>query len=509
MHYNDWLTKRERFTPGHEAVIDLSDNKRFTYRHLNRRANRLSSVLQHKFQLQAGDRVATLSMNCMEMIDLFFACGKLGVIMAPYNFRLPAPAIKELIEDCTPSLLVYGNEFEDTAAGLERDNAVPAILPINGSGNSVESIVNSDQPAPDIYSADAEDTAMILYTSGTTGKSKGAMISWNQIHWNSVNTAISLELTSADSTIVNTPFYHTGGWHVLLTPLMHHGGKVVLQPEFDPAECLDIIEKEKVSILFAIPTMLRMMMDEETFESTDFSNLRFTICGGEACPIPVIKKYRTHGVPIRQGYGLTEAGPNCYSLPAEDAIRKKGSVGFPNFHIDVKVVDDIGDEVKQGDVGELLMKGPHAFTGYWNNEEATQKTLTNGWVHTGDLFRCDDDGYYYIAGRKKEMYISGGENVYPVQVEKIIYEHDAVAQVAVIGVPDERWGETGCAFVVLQEDAELTEKGLKSYCREYLAGFQCPGHVMFMDELPLGHSGKIQKKDLAGLFREKSKSPGA
>jgi fatty-acyl-CoA synthase len=290
---------------------------------------------------------------------------------------------------------------------------------------------------------------------------------------------------------------------------MHHGGKVVLQPEFDPAGCLEIIEQEKVSILFAIPTMLRMMMEQEAFKSTNFSNLRFTICGGEACPIPVIKKYRALGVPIRQGYGLTEAGPNCYSLPAEDAIRKKGSVGFPNFHIDVKVVDDSGSEVQQGRVGELLMKGPHTFKGYWNNKEATQKTLSDGWVHTGDLFRCDEDGYYYIAGRKKEMYISGGENVYPVQVEKILYEHPAIAQVAVIGVPDDRWGETGCAFVVRHEDAEITADNLKSYSREYLAGFQCPGHVIFLDELPLGDSGKVQKKELAALFRDQHSAPGA
>jgi fatty-acyl-CoA synthase len=509
MHYNDWLEKRERYTPGHEAVVDLSDDKRYTFRHLNRRANRLASVLQQTYQLSAGDRVSALSMNCMGMIDLFFACGKLGVIMVPYNFRLPAPAIKELIEDCTPSLLVYGSEFEETAAGLLQDRSITAILPFEGSTNSVDTIVNSDQPAPEIYSAEADDTAMILYTSGTTGKSKGAMISWKQIHWNSVNTAISLELTSADSTIVNTPFYHTGGWHVLLTPLMHHGGKVVLQPEFDPAGCLEIIEQEKVSILFAIPTMLRMMMEQEAFKSTNFSNLRFTICGGEACPIPVIKKYRALGVPIRQGYGLTEAGPNCYSLPAEDAIRKKGSVGFPNFHIDVKVVDDSGSEVQQGRVGELLMKGPHTFKGYWNNKEATQKTLSDGWVHTGDLFRCDEDGYYYIAGRKKEMYISGGENVYPVQVEKILYEHPAIAQVAVIGVPDDRWGETGCAFVVRHEDAEITADNLKSYSREYLAGFQCPGHVIFLDELPLGDSGKVQKKELAALFRDQHSAPGA
>ena len=508
MHYNDWLTKRDLYTPDNEAVVDLSDNNRYTYKQLNQRANRLASVLQNEYKLSAGDRVGVISKNCLELIDLFFACGKLGVIMVPYNFRLPAPAINELADDCTPALMIYGTEFKETAERLLQDSTVSALLAAEGTSNSIEAIVGSDQPQPEIYSAGAEDIAMILYTSGTTGKSKGAMISWRQIHWNSINTAISLELTSADSSIVNTPFYHTGGWHVLLTPLLHHGGKVVLQPEFDPTDCLNIIQNENISIFFGIPTMLRMMMEQEEFESTDFSNLRFTICGGEACPIPVIKKYRARGVPIRQGYGLTEAGPNCYSLPAEDAIRKQGSVGFPNFHINVEVVDDEGKEVEPGDVGELLMKGPHAFSGYWNNDEATRKTLTDGWVHTGDLFRRDDEGYYYIAGRKKEMYISGGENVYPVQVEKVMYEHPGVSQAAVIGVPDDQWGETGCAFVVLHDEAELSTEDLKSYCRNYLASFQCPGHVFFVDELPLGHSGKVQKKVLPEIYQEKIRQGG-
>jgi len=327
------------------------------------------------------------------------------------------------------------------------------------------------------------------------------MISWRQIHWNSINTAIGLSLTGKDSTFVNTPFYHTGGWHVLLTPLMHRGGKLVFQPEFDAAECNRLIESEQVSILFGIPTMLRMMMEDPNFDRADFSSLRFAICGGESCPLPVIKRYEEKGVPIRQGYGLTEAGPNCYSLPAEDAIRKKGSVGFPNFHIGARIVDGVNRNVPRGEIGELLMKGPHVFAGYWKNPEETERVFDDGWVHTGDLFRQDEDGYYYMVGRKKEMYISGGENVYPVQVEKVIYGHPDVTQVAVIGVPDEQWGETGCAFVVLRSGSSMSAEELKTYCREYLAGYQCPGHIFFRDALPVGDSNKIQKKNLAREFK--------
>ncbi|MEX0723423.1 MAG: long-chain fatty acid--CoA ligase [Gracilimonas sp.] len=500
MYFNDWLSKRKELTPDKEAIIDLVSGKRLDYKTLNIRAENLASTLQNEYKLSAGDRVCVVAKNCLETVDLFFACGKLGVILVPLNFRLPAPAIQDLVENCRPSLFVFGDEYEEMAKSLESETL--PILPLHSVKNSVQQFIETNQPKPDIHSAEEEETAMILYTSGTTGKSKGAMISWKQINWNSINTEIGLGITDKDTSIVNTPFYHTGGWHVLLMPLLHHGGKVVLQPEFDPAQTNELIEQENITILFGIPTMLKMMMDQPNFESTDVSSLRFTICGGEACPIPVIQKYKERGIPIRQGYGLTEAGPNCYSLPGEDAIRKQGSVGFPNFHIAVKIVDDNGKEVPHGEVGELWMKGPHVFSGYWNNKKATQQTLENGWVKTGDLFKCDEDGYYYIVGRKKEMYISGGENVYPVQVEKVIYDHPAVSQVAVIGVPDDQWGETGCAFVVLKERKELTSEKLMAYCREYLAGFQCPKHVIFRDELPLGHSNKIQKKALFEIFEQ-------
>ncbi|MGM0547228.1 MAG: class I adenylate-forming enzyme family protein [Bacteroidota bacterium] len=492
MNYNNWLHKRERYAPEKEAIIDTVSGERYTYRMLNRSANRLAGYLQHEKGFAPGDRVAVVSKNSVEYLLLFFACAKIGVVLAPLNYRLPEAGLQELIDDCDPHLVIFSEEFSFI------DDESTVSLSFEELGMQMHSY----RVDPEIYEADPDDIAMILYTSGTTGKSKGAMISWRQIHWNSINTEISLELTGQDCAFVNTPFYHTGGWHVLLTPLIHHGGKLVLQPEFNAAECNTLIEKEEITILFGIPTMLRMMMEESNFDQVDVSSVRFAICGGESCPIPIINRYKEKGIPIRQGYGLTEAGPNCYSLPAEDAIRKKGSVGFPNFHIGVKIVDDQNQEVPQGEVGELLMKGPHIFAGYWKNPEATEQTIDDGWVHTGDLFRCDEDGYYYIVGRKKEMYISGGENVYPIQVEKVIYDHEAVSQVAVIGVPDEQWGETGCAFIVLKEGASLTKEELISYCREYLAGYQLPRHVIFKDALPIGDSNKIQKRDLEEEYEE-------
>lgn len=502
MNYNDWLTKRARHTPQKEALVVPHRGLRSTYSDLNERANNLAAYLQQERNLDTGDRLGVLSQNCFEYAVLFFACAKIGVIIIPLNYRLPAGALGGLLDDSDPQVVVHSKEFESVAKEAVASNSGADFMKLDGGSESVSGIMEEHNSYPDIYSAESEDIAMILYTSGTTGKPKGAMISWQQIHWNSINTEISLGLTGDDSSFVNTPFYHTGGWHVLFTPLIHHGGKLVMQPEFDAEACNKLIEEEEISILFGIPTMLRMMMEQPNFNAQDFSSVRFAICGGESCPVPVIKKYQQKNVPMRQGYGLTESGPNCFSLPAEDAIRKKGSVGFPNFHIGTKIADESGEEVEQNKVGELLMKGPHLFSGYWKNPEATEEAMEEGWVHTGDLFRCDEDGYHYMVGRKKEMYISGGENVYPVQVEEVIYKHEAVVQAAVIGVADEQWGETGCAFVVLKDHASLSADELREYCREYLATYQCPKHVVFKEQLPMGDSNKIQKGDLEQEFKQ-------
>ena len=330
------------------------------------------------------------------------------------------------------------------------------------------------------------------------------MIPWRQIHWNAVNTIIGLQLTQDDVAFLNTPLYHTGGWHVLFTPLMLLGGRVILQKKFDAERCNERIGPDGVTILFGIPTMLRMMQDAPNFEAADFRSVRFAICGGEPCPMPVIDAYQKRGVSIRQGYGLTEAGPNCFSLPAEDAIRKQGSIGFPNFHIAAKLVDDAGNEVGIGEVGELWMKGPHTFAGYWQNAEETAKILREGWVCTGDLMRRDADGYHYVVGRKKEMFISGGENVYPAQVERILLSHEAVALAAVVAVADSKWGETGWGFVKLRDGSQTTESDLAAWCKQHLAGFQCPSKIVIADELPIGHSGKLDKLALRQRAAEMS-----
>lgn len=503
MYLNDWLTRRNLYTPERVAVVDDADGCRYRYCDLQRRAIRLSHHLQTRFEVRPGDRVACLSTNRIEYIDLYFACGKLGAVLVPLNIRLPAPGILEVLEDCQAKLLVYEEEFAEAAEAAQRANVVRQSLRIDGEGSSAETLTewlaDADAAVPpvDVFPADESDIAMILYTSGTTGRAKGAMIPFRQIHWNALNTVIGLQLSDQDAAFLNMPLYHTGGWHVLFTPLMLLGGRVVLQKRFDPVRCNALLGPEAITILFGVPTTMRMMREADNFASADFSSVRFAIFGGESCPLELIEAYADRGVAMRQGYGLTEAGPNCFSLPADDAVRKQGSIGFPNFHVGVRLVTADGRQAEVGEVGELWMKGPHLFAGYWNNPAETNKTLNDGWLATGDLMTRDAEGYYTIVGRKKDMYVSGGENVYPAQVERILQSHPSVASAAVIGVPDERWGETGCAFITLHEHESAGDSELLAWCKERLATFQCPTQFVVIREMPIGASGKIDKQMLA------------
>jgi fatty-acyl-CoA synthase len=516
MYLNDWLSRRDLYTPQRVAVVDDSDGRCYSYHDLDARAVRVAHHLQSTLGVMPGDRVACLSGNRIEYLDLYFACGKVGAVLVPLNLRLPPAGIIELLEDCCAKVLVYETKFAQVADTAREAGVVPMTLRIDddcctdselaGQGASTGSAMSLDQvlkasdvkkPAVNVYQADESDTAMILYTSGTTGRAKGAMIPYRQIHWNALNTIIGLQLTQQDTAFLNMPLYHTGGWHVLFTPLMLLGGRVVLQERFDPARCNEQIGPEEITILFGVPTTLRMMWQADNFTTADLSRVRFAIFGGESCPLPVIEAYGQRGVAMRQGYGLTEAGPNCFSLPTEDAIRKQGSIGFPNFHIAARLVNDDGIEVGADEVGELWMKGPHLFSGYWNNQAETAKTLVQGWLATGDLMTRDTDGYYRVVGRKKDMYVSGGENVYPAQVERVLQSHPSVALAAVVGVPDPKWGETGSAFITLHGDRADIHSELHAWCKQRLPSFQCPTRLEVMKELPVGPSGKIDKLALS------------
>ena len=505
MGINDWLSRRLLLSPDREAVFDEDTGRRYRYAELHERATRVARHLSDHFGIEPSDRVACLSTNRIEYLDLYFACGKIGAILTPLNHRLSTSEVIKLLGDCDPKLVVFESRFAHVVDAARPTRTSPEVWAIDAAGDessqacmvSVLSTRDSSSTALSVFSASEDDVAMILYTSGTTRRAKGAMITYRQIHWNALNTIIGLGLTDGDVAFLNMPLHHTGGWHVLFTPLMLLGGRVVLQPRFDAEQCNRLVGREGITILFGVPTTLRMMAEATNFAEADFSKVRFAIFGGESCPLPLIETYAARGVAMRQGYGLTEAGPNCFSLPADDAIRKQGSIGFPNFFVGVRLCGEDGSVVSPGEVGELQIRGSNVFAGYWNNPQATEQVFDGDWLATGDLMTRDEEEYYYVVGRKKEMYVSGGENVYPAQVERVLQQHPAVVLAAVIGMPDPKWGECGWAFLQLNEGATASEAELQAWCERHLARFQCPTRFFIVYELPLSATGKCDKLALA------------
>ncbi len=494
----DWLKKWALYTPGRMALREHDRDLQWTYSEFNKRVNALAQYLIDDLKINKDDRIAVYSKNRAEYVFLFYACVKTGAILVPLNFRLTPVELDVLISDAEPKVFIYESEFKDQVSLLKSLEPIKIKSEMNSitpflTENMTLDHVNPERPITE------DDLVMILYTAGTTGLPKGAMINHRMLFWNSINTSLRLDLNSMDHTQSFAPFFHTGGWNVLLTPFIHHGASHTLLSGFDADEILTLMEKEKSTILFGVPTMLQMMSDSPLFDKVDLSGVRYAIVGGAPMPIPLINRWHAKGIFIRQGYGLTEVGPNCFSLHQDDAIRKKGSIGFPNFYINAKIMDENGNEQRINEPGELWLKSPVVTPGYWRKEKESREAITNGWFHTGDIVRKDDEGYFYVVDRKKNMFISGGENVYPAEVEKYLYTISGIKEAAVIGVHDEKWGEVGKAFVVLETKAKLTEQEILNNCKGKLAKYKIPKYVHQIDALPKNEAGKIDRKALRKL----------
>lgn len=500
----DWLKRWALYSPQKIALHDISSQKKLSYQQLYQASCLLAHKLQEDFAVNPGDRIAVLSKNSWEYILLFFASQRVGAILVPINFRLTHREIEHILADSAPRLFIYQTAFEESAGELHRD-AYAYSWKYDGPESLKEfadqAILHSSSQHLDFSSFDENNPCMILYTSGTTGTPKGALITYKMIFWNSINTGLRLNLTQNDIHISFLPLFHTGGWNVLLTPFFHRGATTLLMEKFDADQVLKICDQESVTLLFAVPTMMDMMAQSPKFSKTSLSSVRYAIVGGEPMPLKLIHTWQNKGVPIRQGYGLTEFGPNVFSLNEEDSLRKIGSIGFPNFYVQVKVVDLDGQPVKSGDVGELLLKGPTCTPGYWQNESATTEAIIDGWFRTGDLVRQDTEGFFYVVGRKKDMYISGGENVYPAEVERVLQSHPHILEAAVIGIPDDKWGEVGKAFIVASSGQKLSSEEIMRFCLRQLAKFKVPKSFEFLEELPKGDSGKVLKRVLSQKYQ--------
>ncbi len=493
----DWFERWNKYQPGKVAVSEFETGRSYTFGQLHFLGNYLSGWMLQELGLKKGDRIAVLAENCLEYLALFAVAQKTGLILVPLNYRLTAQELDFMLRDSDPRAIFTEEKFHEKALQTAHYANIPVRDTIEKlAERSAEFLTSGRQPAFQNTSFDENHPVFLIYTSGTTAFPKGSIYSHKMLFWNSINTQMRLDITSADRSINCAPPFHTGSWNVFQTPFLHHGAFTLLMKNFNADAVLTALEKSGMSIFWAVPTMLKLMVDSSLFEKTDLSKIRYFVIGGEAMPIPLIELWHKKGIPIRQGYGLTEVGPNVTSLNEEDAIRKQGSIGKPNFYYDVKLVDSHGDEVAQGETGEFVIKAPTVTPGYWNNEKATRETIVDGWFHTGDLMRCDGEGYYYVVDRTKNMYISGAENVYPAEVEHQLRRHPAIDAVCIVGVPDEKWGEAGKAFIVLKQKNSLTIEDLTDFCTARLAKYKIPKHFVFLDELPKNDAGKIDRKKL-------------
>ncbi|MBM4368988.1 MAG: long-chain fatty acid--CoA ligase, partial [Deltaproteobacteria bacterium] len=458
------------------ALFDVASGRRWTYAAMQRDARRWAGRLRAE-GVEPGDRVAVLAPNRAETFLLLFACAELGATLFPMNWRLADPELRWQVEHARPRLVLVDPSMSGRLDGLPLDDdpGVDTGDPVPGPGAPLD--------APWV----------LMYTSGSTGRPKGALLTHGQLHWNAVNTQLACDLSPGDSTLTFTPLFHTGGLNCLSTPLFWRGGRVVLAPGFDAAQSLSLIERERVTLLMGVPTIFQMMAEHPAFDGTDLSSVRDALVGGAALPMPLLQRYRERDIPLRQGFGLTEVGPNCFSLPPHMVERKWGSVGMPVAHVAARLARPDGSECEPGEPGELWLSGPAVCGGYLDDDAATQKAMGDGWFRTGDVLERDADGYYYVRGRIKEMYISGGENVYPPEIETVIHGAGCISSCAVVGVPDARWGEVGAAFVAPAPGEPVSTEQIRAHLLAHLARYKVPKYLTILPSLPVTASGKVDK----------------
>jgi len=500
----DWLRHNRDVRPEKTALV--VDDKRVNYRALDSRTNQFAHFL-HELGVEKGDRVAILMHNSIEFIEALFGCAKLGVVVVPVNYRLGVGEIEFILNDTESKVLIAGALFKQQLTVLERACACLQHIVISvtseGLGGMASSKEVNYQDAFHFGTSDRKvdvafaDPLIIMYTSGTTGSPKGAVLTHQSITWNIINTMLGpASMEYSDVVLGVAPLFHIGGLNIHVLPALYIGATVVLQNKFEPLDALQAIVRERVSILFLVPAMWRALSQVLEFDDFDLSSLRKLASGGAPCPVSVIRFYQDRGLKFSEGFGMTEGSPGVCMLDDESAVRKHGSVGKPKPNIQVRIVNETDDDVPDGATGELVVRGPSIFDGYWRRPEATREAFRGGWFHTGDLAMRDDEGFYYIVDRKKDMLISGGENVYPAEIEKVLLKHEKIYEAAVIGVPDDQWGEVPKIIAMIQGDHPPTLEELQEFCSRHLARFKIPRYLEIVDDFPRTATGKVKKREL-------------
>lgn len=491
------ISKRAMITPDRVAVI--SRDKRYTYQQLNLRATRLANALL-KLGVEHGDRVGLLMANNNEFLETYFATAKIGAVLVPVNTRLVGPEIDFILNDCTVKGFIFGKEFEQTIGTMSyprsarfRVSTGPTAVADTLDYETLISAAKEDEPDVRIHE---DDLHVIMYTSGTTGRPKGAMLTHKNIYSGGLDMLIGLHYQYPERLLVLVPLFHSGG----ITPVVGHvikGVCTVLMESFDPVGTLKLIEQHEINLLLGVTTIVKMLLQVPDLESYHLDTLKTAILPGSPLPHQIIKEaYDRMGVLCQNLWGLTEmTGPGSHTT-IEDVLEKPECAGKPYFNVDLRIVDFMGKELPAGEMGEIIARGPNMMQGYWNLPAETAETIKEGWLHTGDMGRIDQQGYLYVIDRKKDMIVSGGENVYPAEIEKVILEIPGVADVSVIGIADDKWGETPKAYIEIRAGATLTPEEIESFCRTRLAGYKVPRHVAFIEALPRNPTGKVLKKAL-------------
>lgn len=492
-----WITRKAKRYGSGDAIIYR--DQRITYSEFADRIDRLAQAFIDRGVSQ-GDRVGYLGNNHPAFLETFFAANLIGAIFVPLNTRLAPPEIEFALSDSGTTLLVFHEELRDLARAGSWASEVATRIVVEGPAEegieNYESVLAGTEGARLDTAVSLDDPSIILYTSGTTGHPKGAVITHGNIHWNAFNVIVDYGVAHGERVLLISPMFHVAALTNGAITVLLQGGTVVLHEKFDAGEVLKAVATEGITMLSGVPTTYQMLQEHPDWDSTDISSLRRLTCGGSAVPERLMAAFGERGLGFSVGYGMTETSPSATFLPAERAREKVGSSGINHFFTDVKIVDDAGEEVAAGVVGEILIKGPNVIKEYWRRPEATAEAFADGWFKSGDLGHLDPDGFIVISDRLKDMIISGGENIYSAEVEGIIMELTEIAAVALIGIPDEKWGEVPYAYVQLQPGASLTAEQVIEHVSGRLARYKIPKNVVFVDEFPRTASGKIQKVEL-------------
>ena len=500
----DWLVKQAQQFPDKTALVDLFSGRRVGYAELEGRASRCAEFLRDQWGIKPGERVAVLAHNSAEYVELLYACGKIGALMVCLNWRLSVDELRGIVEDATPGAMVFGAEFEATGLALADGFGIERRMVLGeargGAVGYAASLAAASGASVVMPWRNHDDFWYLLYTAGTTGKPKGVIQTFGMAFTNAVNGMLATGMRREDTLLSVLPFFHTGGLNLYLNPMLMCAGTTIIMRQFDVDKTMELLAGG-VTVMFGVPAIYLFLSQHPGFGAADFSGVRNWACGGAPIPKSLLEQYFAKNVTICFGFGMTETGPTVFLTDEATARKKIGTVGKPVMFVEARVVDSATRQTLGANQrGELMLRGPGLTPGYWNNPEASAKAFEDGWLCSGDIAYCDEDGDYYIVDRSKDMYISGGENVYPAEVENVLFQMEGIAEAAVIGVADAKWGEVGKAIIVLKPGAATGADAVIAHCKARLAAFKVPKHVVFITALPRNAAGKVEKPRLRGEY---------